>query len=111
MNTKKCKKSLFMEEIGSTQLMCSSFFVSPGNFLRVCGAQLAGFYLLSYATAQLLLQVGRCGVRTYRAAGSGAQIYFEHKVSLHYHLCTDDAVWNYSSFSFARIYYHQHLLL
>lgn len=34
---------------------------------RVCGAQLAGFYSLSYATAQLLLQVGRYGVRTYQA--------------------------------------------
>ena len=50
-------------------------FVSPGGNC-VCGAQLAGFYSLSYATAQLLLQVGRYGVRTYQATDLSTNIFF-----------------------------------
>ena len=52
--------------IGSTCYSGSSFLYLL-VVTRVCGAQLAGFYSLSYATAQLLLQVGRYGVRTYQA--------------------------------------------
>ena len=49
---------------------------------RVCGAQLAGFYSLSYATAQLLLQVGRYGVRTYQATDLEHKYLFsEYKIS------------------------------
>ena len=43
--------------IGSTCYSGSSFLYLL-VVTRVCGAQLAGFYSLSYATAQLLLQVG-----------------------------------------------------
>ena len=34
---------------------------------RICGAEEAGFFSLAYATAQLLLTVGRYGMRTYQA--------------------------------------------
>ena len=34
---------------------------------RICGAEEGGFFSLSYATAQLLLSVGRYGMRTYQA--------------------------------------------
>lgn len=95
--------------IGSTCYSGSSFLYLL-VVTRVCGAQLAGFYSLSYATARLLLQVGRYGVRTYQATDlEHKYIFSEYKVS-HYHLCTDDAVWNYLQFLQLqrRIYYHQH---
>ena len=67
--------------IGSTCYSGSSFLYLL-VVTRVCGAQLAGFYSLSYATAQLLLQVGRYGVRTYQATDlEHKYIFSEYKVS------------------------------
>ena len=67
--------------IGSTCYSGSSFLYLL-VVTRICGAQLAGFYSLSYATAQLLLQVGRYGVRTYQATDLEHKYLFsEYKVS------------------------------
>ena len=67
--------------IGSTCYSGSSFLYLL-VVTRVCGAQLAGFYSLSYATAQLLLQVGRYGVRTYQATDLEHKYLFsEYKIS------------------------------
>jgi len=67
--------------IGSTCYSGSSFLYLL-VVTRICGAQLAGFYSLSYATAQLLLQVGRYGVRTYQATDLNRKYSFsEYKLS------------------------------
>lgn len=47
---------------------------------RVCGAEEGGFFSLSYATAQLLLTVGRYGMRTYQATDLQAQYSFREYV-------------------------------
>lgn len=67
--------------IGSTCYSGSSFLYLM-VVTRICGVQLAGFYSLSYATAQLLLQVGRYGIRTYQATDLKQKYLFsEYKVS------------------------------
>ena len=49
---------------------------------RVCGAEEAGFFSLSYATAQLLLSIGRFGMRTFQATDLNSQYsYYEYLVS------------------------------
>lgn len=49
---------------------------------RICGAVEGGFFSLSYATAQLLLAVGRYGMRTYQATDLRSQYsYYEYIVS------------------------------
>ena len=63
---KNVKKAFLWNMIGSTCYSGSSFLYLL-VVTRICGANLAGFFSLSYATAQLLLQVGRYGVRTYQA--------------------------------------------
>ena len=78
---KNVKKAFLWNMIGSTCYSGSSFLYLL-VVTRVCGAQLAGFYSLSYATAQLLLQVGRYGVRTYQATDlEHKYIFSEYKVS------------------------------
>lgn len=52
--------------IGSSCYSLSSFLYLM-VVTRVCGVEQAGFFSLSYATAQLLLTVGRFGMRTYQA--------------------------------------------
>ena len=75
------KKAFLWNMIGSTCYSGSSFLYLL-VVTRVCGAQLAGFYSLSYATAQLLLQVGRYGVRTYQATDLEHKYLFsEYKIS------------------------------
>ena len=78
---KNVKKAFLWNMIGSTCYSGSSFLYLL-VVTRVCGAQLAGFFSLSYATAQLLLQVGRYGVRTYQATDLEQKyIFSEYKVS------------------------------
>lgn len=49
---------------------------------RICGAEEAGFFSLAYATAQLLLAVGRYGMRTYQATDLRSQYaYREYAAS------------------------------
>lgn len=49
---------------------------------RVCGEKEGGFFSLAYATAQLLLAVGRYGMRTYQATDLRSQYsFFEYIVS------------------------------
>lgn len=52
--------------IGSTCYSIASFFYLI-IVTRICGVEQGGFFSLSYATAQLLLAVGRYGMRTYQA--------------------------------------------
>ena len=61
--------------VGSTCYSVSSFLYLMA-VTRICGVELAGFYSLSYATAQLLLQVGRYGMRTYQATDLSHHFYF-----------------------------------
>lgn len=78
---KNVKKAFLWNMIGSTCYSGSSFLYLL-VVTRICGAQLAGFYSLSYATAQLLLQVGRYGVRTYQATDLEQKYLFsEYKIS------------------------------
>ena len=78
---KNVKKAFLWNMIGSTCYSGSSFLYLL-VVTRGCGAQLAGFFSLSYATAQLLLQVGRYGVRTYQATDLEQKyIFSEYKVS------------------------------
>ena len=78
---KNVKKAFLWNMIGSTCYSGSSFLYLL-VVTRICGAQLAGFFSLSYATAQLLLQVGRYGVRTYQATDLNQKYSFsEYKLS------------------------------
>ncbi|MDD7729302.1 MAG: hypothetical protein PUK34_06795 [Clostridia bacterium] len=78
---KNVKKAFLWNMIGSTCYSGSSFLYML-VVTRVCGTELAGFYSLSYATAQLLLQVARYGVRTYQATDLNQKFLFsEYKVS------------------------------
>ena len=78
---KNVKKAFLWNMIGSTCYSGSSFLYLL-VITRICGAQLAGFFSLSYATAQLLLQVGRYGVRTYQATDLNRKYSFsEYKLS------------------------------
>ena len=78
---KNVKKAFLWNMIGSTCYSGSSFLYLL-VVTRICGANLAGFCSLSYATAQLLLQVGRYGVRTYQATDLNQKYSFsEYKLS------------------------------
>lgn len=78
---KNIKKAFLWNMIGSTCYSGSSFLYLL-VVTRICGARLAGFFSLSYATAQLLLQVGRYGVRTYQATDLNRKYSFsEYKLS------------------------------
>jgi len=61
--------------IGSACYSISSIFFLM-IVTRVCGAEEGGFFSLSYATAQLLLTVGRYGMRTYQATDLRSQYSF-----------------------------------
>lgn len=63
---KNIKKAFLWNMIGSTSYSVSSFLYLM-VVTRICGVAPAGFFSLSYATAQLLLTVGRYGMRTYQA--------------------------------------------
>lgn len=63
---KNVKKAFFWNMVGSTCYSVSSFLYLMA-VTRACGETTAGFFSLSYATAQLLLTVGRYGMRTYQA--------------------------------------------
>ena len=63
---KNVKKAFLWNMIGSSCYSLSSFLYLM-VVTRVCGVEPAGFFSLSYATAQLLLTLGRYGMRTYQA--------------------------------------------
>lgn len=102
---KNVKKAFLWNMIGSTCYSGSSFLYML-VVTRVCGTELAGFYSLSYATAQLLLQVARYGVRTYQATDLNQKFLFsEYKVSRMI-TCALMMIFGilYSSFSFSGDY-------
>ncbi len=72
----KKSSSFIWNMLGSSCYSISSFF-----FLivvtRICGVEEGGFFSLSYATAQLLLTIGRYGMRTYQAT----DLRFEYSFS------------------------------
>lgn len=77
---KNIKKAFLWNMIGSVCYSASSFIYLM-VVTRICGTKLAGFYSLSYATAQLLLQVARYGVRTYQATDLKQKFLFkEYKI-------------------------------
>lgn len=78
---KNVKKAFLWNMIGSTSYSASSFLYLL-VVTRLCGVELAGFFSLSYATAQLLLTVGRYGMRTYQATDLNQKYLFsEYGVS------------------------------
>lgn len=78
---KNTKKAFLWNMIGSTSYSLSSFLYLM-VVTRICGVGPAGFFSLSYATAQLLLAVGRYGMRTYQATDLNRKYLFsEYKVS------------------------------
>ncbi len=67
MNKEKHVKRAFLwNMIGSTCYSAASFLYLL-VVTRLCGVEQAGFFSLSYATAQMILQLGRYGMRTYQA--------------------------------------------
>ena len=81
MKEKNPKKAFFWNIAGSSIYSGSSIlyllFVT-----RVIGVEEAGFFSLCYATAQLLLNLGRYGMRTYQATDLNAHYSFsEYRLS------------------------------
>ncbi len=66
MKEKNIKKALLWNMIGSSVYSGSSILYLM-VVTRICGVDTAGFFSLCYATAQLLLTVGRFGMRTHQA--------------------------------------------
>lgn len=78
---KNVKKAFIWNMIGSTSYSASSFLYLL-VVTRLCGVEAAGFFSLSYATAQLLLSIGRYGMRTYQATDLNQKYLFkEYAVS------------------------------
>lgn len=78
---KNIKKAFLWNMIGSVSYSASSFLYLL-VVTRICGVELAGFFSLSYATAQLLLNIGRYGMRTYQATDLDQKYLFsEYGVS------------------------------
>ena len=59
-------KAIFWNMVGSVCYSASSFLFLM-VVTRTLGASVGGFFSLCYATAQLLLTVGRFGVRTFQS--------------------------------------------
>ena len=73
--------ALLWNVIGSSCYSVASFLYLM-IVTRVCGVVEAGFFSLSYATAQLLLSIGRYGMRTYQATDLKHEFSFsEYAVS------------------------------
>jgi len=66
MKNKQKKSDFFWNMVGSVCYSVSSFYYLM-LVTRVCGVELAGLYSLAFSTAQLLLTIGRYGIRTYQA--------------------------------------------
>lgn len=60
------KKAYLWNMVGSICYSLSSFYYMI-LVTRICGVEEAGVFSLAFATAQLLLTIGRFGVRTYQA--------------------------------------------
>ncbi len=76
MNQEKNKEKAFIwNMIGSTCYSAASFLYLIA-VTRVCGVEIAGFFSLSYATSQLLLQVGRYGMRTFQSTDLEHRFFF-----------------------------------
>ena len=67
--------AFFWNMVGSSCYSVASF-VYLMVVTRTCGVETAGFFSLSYATAQLLLTIGRYGMRTYHATDLDGQYSF-----------------------------------
>lgn len=67
MDKENNKNKIFLWNIIGSATYSVSSFLYLLVVTRFCGVEIAGFFSLSYATAQLLLQVGRYGMRTYQA--------------------------------------------
>lgn len=81
IQTTKKSSGFLWNMIGSTCYSLSSILFLM-IVTRICGAEEAGFFSLSYATAQLLLAVGRYGMRTFQATDLREQFSFrEYTVS------------------------------
>ena len=80
-NQRESAAAFFWNMVGSACYSLSSILYLM-MVTRICGAEEAGFFSLAYATAQLLLTVGRYGMRTYQATDLRSQYSFcEYAVS------------------------------
>ncbi len=75
MGNKQRKADFFWNMVGSVCYSVSSFYYLM-LVTRVCGVDLAGLYSLAFSTAQLLLTIGRYGVRIYQATDVAGQFTF-----------------------------------
>ncbi len=98
---KNVKKAFLWNMIGSSCYSLASFLYLM-VVTRVCGVELAGFFSLSYATAQLLLTVGRFGMRTYQATDLQEKYLFREYGVSRILTCSAMMLFGilYSSFSF-----------
>lgn len=71
--------AFFWNMVGSTCYSVSSILFLM-VVTRICGALEAGFFSLAYATAQLLLTIGRYGMRTYQATDLSSQYSFREYI-------------------------------
>lgn len=67
LNKEKHKGKAFLWNMIGSVVYSGSSFLYLMVVSRICGVETAGFFSLCYATAQLLLAVGRYGMRTYQA--------------------------------------------
>ncbi len=70
------KRAFLWNMIGSACYSVSSILYLM-IVTRICGAEVGGFFSLAYATAQLLLTIGRYGMRTYQATDLRAEYRFQ----------------------------------
>lgn len=76
LRKEKNKKSAFFWNMTGSTIYSGASFLYLMIVSRICGVELAGFFSLCYATAQLLLSVGRYGMRTYQATDLRARFTF-----------------------------------
>ena len=77
MKKRLVKKSDYLwNMLGSVCYSGSSFYYLL-LVTRICGVKEAGVFSLAFATSQLLLTIGRFGVRTYQATDLGFQYSFK----------------------------------
>lgn len=76
MNKEKNKKKAFLWNMIGSSVYSGSSILYLMIVSRICGVETAGFFSLCYATAQLLLTVGRYGMRTYQATDLQARFTF-----------------------------------
>jgi O-antigen/teichoic acid export membrane protein len=75
MQRKTANKDFFWNMVGSVCYSLSSFYYLM-MVTRICGVTDGGIFALAFSTAQLLLTLGRYGMRTYQATDTSGRYSF-----------------------------------